>query len=362
MLAGKQKISCRQAILLFIFASGSPAVRLFPEQTAKIAKQAGWLAPLVSSAAFVLLAFIISKIFKGYKDANLADIYYDVMGVFAGKIIISIYLLWVLLLLALYVRYYAERLVASIMPDASLSFFAISMLILIFFVLRGGLVSIARFSEFFFFLFAIIVYLLFFLSLPDLRMKNLFPISGIDILPIFKSSYVMFGIWVYFLYVFFFGDQINDKEHIMKFGLQGALFLGISTMIVIIQTLGSLGPTVVERMLLPYFVSVKHISLLETVERLESVIIAFWIMADFIIIWFFSYIALKLAKSLFNLSESRLLVTPLVIFAYIFSLYLAKNRFELETFSSGIGLPINIMLGFVFPLVLLIVGKIRKKV
>jgi hypothetical protein len=41
---------------------------------------------------------------------------------------------------------------------------------------------------------------------------------------------------------------------------------------------------------------------------------------------------------------------------------LANNVFEMERLSEDIALPVNIVLGFVIPTIMFVIGKIRKKV
>ena len=210
--------------------------------------------------------------------------------------------------------------------------------------------------------FSIVFTALFIFSLPHLEVINLFPVTYYDIIPLIKSSYSCIGIWGAFTYIFFFGDKINDKEHIKKFGLQGTVYLVITSLMILIQTIGVYGYSVIERVSMPYVFVVKSISVLETIERIESFVVASWIIVDFITISISIYVIANIIKSLFSLSELQPLLSPITIFAFIFSQYIARNRFELENFSRYINLAANIIFGFAFPLIILIVGKIRKKI
>ncbi|HHW48775.1 MAG TPA: spore gernimation protein KB, partial [Clostridiaceae bacterium] len=67
-------------------------------------------------------------------------------------------------------------------------------------------------------------------------------------------------------------------------------------------------------------------------------------------------------KSLFSLSDEKSLVSPVAIFAFIFSQYIASDRFELENYSRLISVPASIIFGFIFPIIIFIVGKVRKKI
>lgn len=203
---------------------------------------------------------------------------------------------------------------------------------------------------------------LFLLSIPNIEIINLFPVTHYDILPLIKSSYFNIGIWSSFTFTFFFGDRINDKEHIKRFGLQTTVYLAIITLMILIQTIGVYGFSVIRRVSIPYIFVIKGIKILETIERIESVVIASWVIIDFAAISFYSYIIVSIIKSLFSLSEVKSLVSPVTMFAFVFSQYIVNNRFELEKFSENIIIPVNIVFGFILPLIILTIGKLRKKI
>lgn len=362
MLAAKGKISTRQAVILFFMMTLSPAIRLFPGLAAREAGKAGWLAPVAAVIPMILLILLVHSFFKENKEASLSDIYNKVIGKVAGKILCFLYLIWVLILLALYVRYYAERLLSSIMPHTSISFFIISMLILVFFAVRSGLIPLARVNEVFFGIFLIMMLITFVLASPGIKYRNFMNVSYLDTLPVIKASHTITAIWGYFLFIFFFGDKINDKENIKRFGFQGVLAAFVVATLILITTIGTIGPNLMPRISLPFFMVVKNISIFETLERLESIIISLWVISDFVTISVFTYISISLIKSIFNLSETKTLVGPVTLFAYIGSLYFFKDIFQLEAFSSNIALPVNTTLTFIIQIIIFAVGKLRKKI
>lgn len=264
--------------------------------------------------------------------------------------------------LGLYVRYFAERFLATMLPNTPLNFFTITILAVVFYTLRGGIVNISRTIEFLFLAFTIVLVVLFLLSIPNIEIINLFPVTHYDILPLIKSSYFNIGIWSSFTFTFFFGDRINDKEHIKRFGLQTTVYLAIITLMILIQTIGVYGFSAIRRVSIPYIFVIKGIKILETIERIESVVIASWVIIDFTAISFYTYIIVSIIKSLFSLSEVKSLVSPVTMFAFVFSQYIVNNRFELERFSENIIIPVNIVFGFILPLIILTIGKLRKKI
>ncbi|HHT64716.1 MAG: GerAB/ArcD/ProY family transporter [Caldicoprobacterales bacterium] len=362
MLASTNKISTKQAVILFITVQSSPAIRIIPRVVSRMVGRAGWLLPLLSVLPFICLVVIMHSLFKKNKDKNLADLYLEVFGRIAGTAILTLCLLWLMILFGFYVRYFSERFLSSLLPRTSPAFFYLTILAASFYAVRGGMINIARTVEFLFSLFTLVFAAIFLFSLPNIQLINLLPVTQFDILPLVKIVYPLLGLWGYFSLVFFFGDKINDKEHIRRFGLQGSVFLVIVNMMLLIQTIGVYGHTVIQRIPMPYFVSIKSISLLETIERVESAALAFWIFVDFTIICFFLYLVISIMKSIFSLKEAKYLTSPAVVFAFIFASYSGNDALELEKFSNHVGIPVNIFVCFVMPALLLAVGKIRKMV
>ncbi len=122
----------------------SPIMRLYPSTTANIGERAGWLTPILNVLPFIGLVLVIQELFKNNKDANLSDIIFKCFGKFFGSIILILYLIWVLSTLGVFVRYFAERFLMSLLPNTSMTFFIVTFLAAVFFALQKGIVYITR--------------------------------------------------------------------------------------------------------------------------------------------------------------------------------------------------------------------------
>lgn len=362
MVEAKDKISVRQAVILFLMMTMSAGIRLFPQLTARYAEKAGWLTPVIAMIPMVLLIYIINSFFQKNKDGNLSDVFYNVLGQVIGRIVVFLYLIWISMLLTLYVRYYSERILSSMMPSTANYFLIIVMLILVFIGAKSGIVTIARMNEIFLGIFLIVFLFTFFLSIPQIKYNNLMNVSYLDIWPVTKTSYSIFSIWGYLLFIFFFGDKINNKEKVKHFSFRGTLVLFVFSTLLLIMSIGTLGPTLASHMSIPYFVVVKNISIFGTIERIESVLLAIWVISDFVVITVLTFIIASMLKSIFKLKETKSIITPIIIFAGIGALFFFKNRFELEAFSNKIALPTNIIFEFIIPFLIFGIGKLRKKI
>lgn len=358
----KGKISIRQVCMILILALASPSLRILPNFVAVISKQASWLASVIAIIPAVILVYIINALFKKYPDKGLDDVFKDVFGNVIGTIINVMFLLFFILFLALYVRYFSERFLQTILIATPIEYLTLVMLAFIYFVSRNGIEAFARTAEVLLLILTIVFFFIFFIVIPEIEIKNIYPLTYYDILPLLKSTIYPFALFSFFTYVMFLGDKITHKEQIKNIGVKVAIYLGIVAVIIMLVTVGVFGYELTSKFSIPYFITLKSIEFSGVIERVESIFIAIWVITDFAIIGMFAFITLNLFKKIFKLKSTVSAVSPLMILTYILSMYIASNMFELHDYSQSIAMASVVITGFLIPLTTLVVGKIRKKV
>ena len=233
---------------------------------------------------------------------------------------------------------------------------------MIVYTLRFGLVPLARFNEIVFPLLALVFYMLVALILPNIKIKFLTPVTYRSIIPIFQGGVGILGVFAYFTLLFIVGDKINNKEKIVKTTLQISIFLVLSLTAIISVAIGVFSYKVAQRVHLPFLIAVKQISLFNTLEKIESAVLPFWLLSDFVLICFFMICTLSLLQYLFNLSSTQPFINIYGILLFILSNLVANNFFEIQYFFEDFMIYVNIFFGFILPTLILIIGKIRKKV
>jgi hypothetical protein len=339
----------------------SAAIRLFPSETAAISGAASWLTPLAGVVPLLLNFKVLNIMFKNNTYTNFGEVIEASLGRIMGKIIIVIFLLWMIILYFLYIRYYADRLLSSIYTSTDVRFFLLIMMLLVFMTTRGRIEAFTRFAEFSFLAFNAIMFAFFVLLLPSVKIENILPVTYYDIVPVIRASYPIAGIWCYLPLFFFIGDKVTDKGRINSYSKRTAIYLFVMNTLLIITVVGSIGPKVVQRMPLPFFNAVKVITFSELFDRMESVLLSVWVVSDFLVINSFAFIIMAICKQLFRLKEDKFLSAPLAFLGYSGSQFLTTSRFELKLFSNKIGLPINIITCILLPFIIMIIGKLRKK-
>ncbi|QVK19939.1 GerAB/ArcD/ProY family transporter [Mycoplasmatota bacterium] len=361
MEKGKGKISIRQVMFLFVVTVYTPSVRFVAGYSAGKAKQAAWLTPLVTLIPFLVLIYVLNALLQKYKGLSFMDIIYDVTSRFWGKIILLLYLVWLTVLLALYVRFYAERLVTSIYPNVNMNLFTISMLLIVAIIIRAGIVAIARMNEIIFLIELFVILSLFLLMIPTIKTDYLTPISSMDIVPVMKGSIGNTGL-IYITYLFFFSDRFSRTKEFIRYSLYAGIFLWLVSTIIIITSVGTLGHSIVGRSPLSFLIAVKNISLLGVLSGFESILVASWILTDFILIIVFTYSIMNITKSLLNLRDFKPFINIFFVILYLLTWILGVNVFELQAFSADFAIQMNLLMQVIVPILIFFIAKIRKKV
>ncbi len=359
-----KKISMQQLMFLLLTLLFSLTLRYTPVFAAKEAKQAAWLSPLVALPVIILIIYIMKSLYKNYLNSNfsLMDITYIVLGNTLGRIILFIIMLYLIVLDSLYLRYYSERLSSTAFSNMNISLLNTAMILTIGYAFIKGFEVIAKMGEIIFPV-ILIIFLLTALGIFNyFHFNYLIPISRLDVKPLVKSSAGITGLWVYYTFIFFISDKVSDLKSIKKSGILTFVVLTAITMILLIMCVGTLSFHIIGRSSFPYLLSVQQIDLFNTIEKVDSFVISIWIASDFVIIFMFTLIVLNMMKSIFMLKDYKEHTNIMLVFIWIFALFLAENKFELEQFSRKVAVPLNIIFGAGLPILLFVVGKIRRKI
>jgi spore germination protein KB len=363
MILDNDKISARQVFVMFIMSTFSPAIRLFPSLCANYGGVAGWLGPAAACAALApQMAAMAAMLKGGGAPRDLSGAFEAALGRAGRNIALSAYLIWTLLLYAIYIRYYAERLMGTIFPNADIRFFLIPMLVLVSISARGKIEAFARFSEISILIFTAVFALLFVFFIPSVKPSNLLPITPHDALPVARASFPVISIWGYFSLYFFLGEHIANRHEIGKYIKKSIIYLLAVTTAMLISVVGSLNYKTVTRMPAPFFSATKLIHVVRSFDRMEAILLSLWVVSDFVTILAFTFIAMNIAKKLFGTSSTRPFASPIILLGYVGGLAVASNGLELEKFSANpAAIAVNIFICTVFPIIVSLIIKLRKK-
>ena len=357
-----RKISVRQLLIIVVVAAFVPMIQVVPQLVGGIAGRVGWLSILVAFGLFALLILMLARMFRKTEATDLYELFTKIVGKFCAKVIIAIYGIWTFVLIAFYARSFAERFVASILPNTPISVFLAILLAVAAVFAYGKLESFARFAELSLYLFAGVFVFLLAVSLPTIEVQNLLPITARDGVPALWGAVMMLGFLSYLTFGLFLGDGVSDMAKFRKQGIKSGILLAVAGLITFVVTVGILGVSWASEANLPFFTAVRTVRLLNVVERLEALFLTFWVIADLVIVSLFLYVFLNILRKLFALKNPKRLTAPTVLGVYLLSGVIAGNLFELSRFFERVAVQVNVALGVGVPILIFVVAILRKKV
>ena len=355
----KDKISMKQAFIIFFLAIGAPSLRVIPNYMSYFAKSGAWLSAIIYLVPAFILIYVLRKLVEK-KQTGLYEIYEEIFGKTINKFITFIYIIWTLFLVSLYLRMFGERFVGTIVFDANIIAIIIFMACFVYFIVNQNIDTLGRMAEVLIFFFTFIILTVFFIILPKIDIKNLWPITYNDTLPVLKGIVPILSLSADITGVLFLGDKISDIDSFGRRGNIGILLICLFSIILILSTTGIFGYELNLQFLFPYFVTLKNINILNTIERIESLVISTWLATDFMIISLFTFISLSLIKKLFNLKSQRKISICFIILSVIISITFAPNTYVIENAMRDYAAWINIFLFIILPVIAFLIGKVRK--
>jgi hypothetical protein len=255
----------------------------------------------------------------------------------------------------------AERLVSSIYPNINITFFIVTALIFIAYILHFDSTVIARMGQVLFPEFIMLFIFLTLFLLPRIRTDAILPISYDDILPITKGGIGIMSELSFIFIFFFFSENIIEIEKLKKVMTKNIFIFLLELVALLVTTIGVLGYSVAARSPIPYLSVIKQITFIDVIENIEATVVAMWILSDALLVSTMTIICLNMIKHLFKLSETKNLVNIFIALLAVSAHGISSNRLELDLMSTTILPYFNSVFGYFIPAAIFIVGKIRKK-
>ncbi|MBW5445323.1 GerAB/ArcD/ProY family transporter [Cohnella sp. CFH 77786] len=318
----REQISAGQmSVMFFSFMTGSSIVNI-PGPLIGYAKNGAWISLLLSLAIGAVLLVCILSLYRKFPDLTFIE--YSRATV--GK--------WLTVLLAIPFISFQFHMTSGIVLDIGL-FLNTSMLrqtplylfsLPIFFVValtvRSGIETMARM----FFVPMVVVLAsitsILILSIPNYNLEALLPLMSDGFKPVLLGAYFSYGFpYAELVLMSMVFPHIRKNERIkIARPLFLALFLNAFYLIAVtLSTILVFGPMAAERMYSMFEVA-RTVDLLEVIQRIESLVGISLIMASFMKAAVTLFVLNMTFTKLLNLQDDRILVFPLALVCFLFSM------------------------------------------
>lgn len=358
-----KQLTMRQVVFMFLFISLAPVLRQIPSALAREAGRSAYLSPLWSLILVVPLASVILLLIKSFPGLNIYEIIAGLAGKGFAKLMMFLYMAWIVLSLTAKINIYSLTLQFTLMPKTRTDFFMQVMLVLVYYALLRGSKTIFRFSELSLGPVLLLIGVLFICAVSRLRTDYLLPVSSIDLPSTILASSSVIAVAGNMILSLFFADMLGisltDKQK-RKFWF-GALFFVAFCFIITIFTFGITGTGLTAKLPFPFYITVKSISFFNIFERFEVIVTLICILSDFIFICLLFIILLKLLQWIFNLEERAFLYVPLAIVIYYLSFFVSSTQFEFDFLYNFIIVNVNLIFQYLIPFLLGFICLLRRK-
>lgn len=298
----------------------------------KALKQDCWIIPLISIIPAFIIILLINYIIEYKPSFNISE---KIIELFNKKIGIVIIFSMCLLIFFISILNYLNLnnfIQSQFLSKTPLLAISIMFMFATFYILKKGINTISRTSNILFYMGFILLILTFLGLIPRFKIDNLKPffISDIGDYTSALNNFYSFNILPMFLLTMIPKDKIT-KPKIKKFLIISYIFSATSLFIIVIQTIATFGYELSSLYEYPEFFVLKHVVLIDSASRVESILVIKLLFDIFIFNVFSIYFignSIKTALKTKNLNIIYLIICTLLIICTViiskYSMYLDK--------------------------------------
>ncbi|WP_139492371.1 GerAB/ArcD/ProY family transporter [Brevibacillus dissolubilis] len=273
------RISSNQiAMLTGCFLSAGMIVSTSKEMVYQAGQDAwtGYFFPMVYGALIIVISIWL---YKGREGITLFELNKKLLGGIGGSLL-NLVLFWYLLsMLITDLRKLAEFVKTTLLLNTPVSVTMFMILLLTVYLTRGGIEVIARVGHLYFFLLAATIVSLPILLINEFSLANVRPVMANGLEALAKSSFMAVGSYgeviAMISVMFAFSYQKNPKGlHPM---LRGVVFGTFLLTVLSVTLIGTVGTSISARAMYPNLMLVQSIHITDFLDRLDIILVSFWV-------------------------------------------------------------------------------------
>lgn len=341
------KIDSTLAILLLSVTIYSTTILTVPSFAIKHAKQDAWISIIFAIALSLIIAKITVNLSVRFQNKTIFQYPEEILGKVLGKIIVFLYLWWFLHLTSEVAREMGDFLASELMPETPLLVFIIIIVCIAGYAAYNGLEVIARVVQLLFPVLGLL-FILYFLSLKDMKITRLLPVFDSGIAPILKGAIVPTGWLGEIFMISVIIPYLSKPKETQRVALFTVLISGFILVISVLIVILTLGIYMGSSSLYPNYSVVRTISIAKFLERMDYFAFVAWVLGGLIKIAFCYYSFALGSAQVLGLKDYRPLIIPVGIIIVALSILLHENIVDALSFY-GIWSFYSMMFTFIMP-------------
>lgn len=363
MPQNKTKITQRGLMVIIFVSLFSPVIRDLPKIVAGTAGPASWLSPIAALLPALALSWFMFEFLKNRNEGEgLADMIIRALGGVAGKAVLILYALWLIVCTSFILRSGGERMLSTVYENGSLPFYMVVMIAIALIAALGKVRALSRSAEMFFIILVIAMIVVFIFTLPVTKLENLLPVSYLDALPLLRAAVPVINIMSAGVYMTFLSGHVEKNTEKRGAVSRWAIFLALTITLILVTVIGGLGADITAKTQYPFFVMIRNVNIFNIAERVEAAVTVLWVVTDFIYLAALIMAFVEILGAVWSSGSRKCFAWIAAASALICAFFIAPDAFVLSTLSEKIVPAINLSLVFLGLPAIYIIGKMRKTI
>jgi spore germination protein KB len=321
------------------------------------AKNDAWLAALLSFCVGTILITIQLYISKLNKGKNLVDILETCFGRIFGKLIGILYIFHFLHIAALNTRGFGEFMKIVDYPQVPIYILIGLLVVIVTYIVRGGLEVSGRLSEIFVPLIPIMILILVLSTVTQMQDFSAFQPVLFEIAPVIKAAAgnvsIVYGDFIVFLMIL---PYTNNEKGRFKAVYITLIVLGLSFLIIAMSATLLIGSELFDVFPYPSHVAAQMLPVISIAPLVDIMLL----LGGGLKIVIHLYVAVKMTAEIFGIDNDTPLVSAFAVFVFVCSYWVFKDAVEGAKWLSSISVMVYVFpFQTLIPVVMLLISVIR---
>lgn len=357
----KEFVSNKQAISILILS-------LIGESTMFVegadAKKDSWIAVLIAVFFAILVAIMYARLLSLFPEKNFFDIIKICFGKYLGKIIIGLYIFFVIQQTANETQDLSFFVQLYLLPKYHYVIPVIICSVVVAISAKLGVESFGRTGELLVVVPIILIVTIAFALIPNMNLNNIQPSFYEGFAPVAKGAYFVFvypfcATLINISVIFSFTKKRNS---IYKIFITGSLIGGAIVLITCLMGLLVLGDKIVSMIYYPNFWAVAIIKVGTFIQRLDIIVFIAVIIGNFTELVAGLIVSCKGTAKIFNFSDYKFLVSPIILLIIISAFWDVDSIMRYFEYNRKLMWPTYVLqFAFTFPFITWFTAEIKTR-
>ncbi|WP_145052398.1 endospore germination permease [Paenibacillus xylanexedens] len=356
----KETLTLKQFTALAFLVILGDMTLIYPSMLAASAMQDAWLASLLSQPLGLLIVYVFYKLHRTYPELNFVQICMKILGKWIGTIFTIAYLFYFAMIAFTCIREVGDFLTTKIYIATPIRAIIILMVAALTWALLKGISTIGATSEILLPIFFVFMFILLFGLLPQVDLSRLKPVLHSNMIEFSKGVALgAFSPYGDILALMMIIPYVSTKKHLKRDLFLSSLTAGTVLTLLVFMSLTVVGSFITEHNIyISYFLS-KKINIGGSFLRIEAMMASAWLISTYFKSLMYMYSFVAGIAQLFQLKSHKMLILPSSMLFFSMAVLLAPNVLYYMVITADTWLMWDITTGFVIPLLLLLVHRIR---